>query len=146
MGGALAFALVAVAVHALGTALGGWAFLDENYSKQEHGQDLIAPMGVAWFTALFCWAPAGLQIACVVLVRNRRPWTRVALAVPMVFVAVSTAFTFLLSLTTGTPAMAAFVIFAVDVAALWALFGENGRRWFSVRGTEPASPRGGDLS
>lgn len=56
MPGAVVFVLVVVAVHALGTAFGGWAVVEENRSKQEHGQDLLMPMGMAWFLALFCWA------------------------------------------------------------------------------------------
>ncbi|WP_141662935.1 hypothetical protein [Streptomyces sp. Wb2n-11] len=55
MPGPLVFVLVTVTVHALGTAFGGWAILQENLSKQEHGQDLLTPMGMAWFVALFCW-------------------------------------------------------------------------------------------
>ena len=139
--GTLVFGLVVAVVHALGTAVGGWAILEENYSKQEHGQDLILPMGAAWFMALLCWGMAALQIACVVLARKRRPWIRVVLAVLTIFVAASMALGFLLSLATGAPSIVSLVIFVVDVAVLRVVLGETGRRWFSVRGTAPAPPR-----
>jgi len=138
MPGAVIFVLVVVAVHALGTAFGGWAVLEENRNKQEHGQDLLMPMGMAWFLALFCWGLAALLAACVVLARGRRGWVRVVLIVCLSFVAVSTAFAFLGSLTSGAPNLATFVVAGIDVAALWMVSGATGRGYFSVR--NPASP------
>ncbi|MFJ7075433.1 hypothetical protein [Streptomyces sp. NPDC098781] len=135
MPAAVVFVLVVVAAHALGTVIGGWAVLDENHSKQEHGQELLMPMGLAWFTALFGWALAALQVHCVVLARGRRPWIRVVLAVCLVFVALSTALGFLGSLAAGTPSVAVLLIAGIDVAAGWVVLGEKGRRWFSGGGT-----------
>ncbi|KAF4410270.1 collagen-like triple helix repeat-containing protein [Streptomyces lycii] len=141
--GALVFVLVIVAVHALGTAAGGWAVLDENYNKEEHGQDLLMPMGLAWFVAVFCWAMAALQAACVVLARRRRPWIRVVLAVCLAFLACSMFLAFMGSLAAGAPSLAAILVLGVDTAALWVVLGETGRRWFSARGpATPAAHRG----
>ncbi|GAA2500675.1 hypothetical protein [Streptomyces gobitricini] len=140
--GALVFALVVVVAHAVGTAFGGWAVLDENYSKREHGQDLIMPMGMAWFVALFCWGLAALQGACAVLAGRRRPWTRVVLVVCLAFVACSTLLAFIGSLASGAPSPAVLLVFCVDGAALWVVRGETARRWFSVRGPAPTPPRG----
>jgi len=134
MSGALVFVLVVVAAHALGTAFGGWAVLEENQNKQEHGQELLLPMGMAWFVALFCWGLAALQVVCVVLARKRRPWVRVVLIVCLGFMALSTGAGFLGSLAAGVPDLAVFVIACVDVAAVWMVSGEAARRYFSVRG------------
>ncbi len=142
MPGSLIFILVVVTAHALGTAFGGWALLEENRSKQEHGQDLLMPVGVAWFTALFCWALAALLVACVVLARRRRPWIRVVLIVCLSFVALSTSVAFLGSLASGAPSLAVFVIAGIDVAALWVVCGKTGRGHFSVRAQQPASRQG----
>ncbi|MEU0374189.1 hypothetical protein ABZ070_28830 [Streptomyces sp. NPDC006283] len=142
MPGALVFVLVVVAAHALGTVFGGWAVLEENQSKQEHGQDLLVPTGVAWFVALFCWGLAALQVVCVVLARKRRTWVRVVLIVCLAFVAFSTVVGFLGSLAAGAPSLAVFVIAGIDVAALWVVCGERGRHWFSVRSPAPTSPQG----
>ncbi|MEI5034020.1 hypothetical protein RB201_18550 [Streptomyces sp. S1A(2023)] len=140
--GALVFVLVVVVVHAVGTALGGWVVLDENYSKQEHGQDLILPMEMAWFVALFCWGLAALQVACVALSGRRRPWIRAVLAACLALVACSTLIGFLGSLLSGAPSLAVLLVFGIDAAALWVLFGGAAHRWFSVRGPAPTSPRG----
>lgn len=142
MPGALIFVCVIVTAHALGTVFGGWAILDENQSKQEHGQDLLLPMGLAWFVALFCWGLAALQLACVVLAHKRRSWIRVVLIVCLSFVVLSTAIGFLGSLASGAPSLAVFVIAGIDVAALWMVCGERGRHYFSVRSPAPTSPRG----
>ncbi|MDN3293006.1 hypothetical protein QWM81_02855 [Streptomyces ficellus] len=141
MTGALVFVLVIVTVHALGTAFGGWAILQENYSKQEHGQNLLMPMGMAWFVALFCWGMAALQVVCVVLARKRRPWVRVVLAVWLILVVFSTVLSFIGSLAAGTPSLAMLVVSGIDVVALWVVLGETGRRWFSVRSQAPTAPR-----
>ncbi|WP_143663814.1 hypothetical protein [Streptomyces sp. rh34] len=140
--GALVFVLVVVAVHAVGTALGGWVVLDENYSKQEHGQDLILPMDMAWFVALFCWGLAALQAACVALSGRRRPWTRAVLAACLALVACSTLIGFLGSLLSGAPSLPVLLVFGIDAAALWVLLGGTAHRWFSVRGPAPTTPRG----
>ncbi|MFK4221390.1 hypothetical protein [Streptomyces sp. NPDC020880] len=142
LSGSLVFVLVVVAVHAVGTALGGWVVLDENYSKQEHGQDLIMPMDMAWFVALLCWGLAVLQATCVALTGRRRPWTRSVLAVCLAFVACSTLIGFLGSLVSGAPSLPVLLIFGIDAAALWVMFGTTAHRWFSVRGPAPTSPRG----
>lgn len=142
MPGALIFVLVIVTAHALGTVFGGWAILEENQSKQEHGQDLLLPIGLAWFVALFSWGLAVLQVVCVVLARKRRFWVRVVLIVCLSFVALSTAVAFLGSLAAGVPSLAVFVIAGIDVAALWMVCGETGRHWFSVRSPAPTSPQG----
>ncbi|WP_344494439.1 hypothetical protein [Streptomyces enissocaesilis] len=140
--GALVLVLVVVVAHAVGTAFGGWAILDENYGKREHGQDLIMPMGLARFVAWFCWALAALQVACVVLAGRRRPWVRVVLAVCLAFVACSTLLAFVGSLASGAPSPAVLLVFGIDGAALWVVLGETARRWFSVRGPAPTSPQG----
>ncbi|MER7108319.1 hypothetical protein [Streptomyces sp. NPDC000229] len=140
--GALVFVLVVVVAHAVGTAFGGWAVLDENYSKREHGQDLIMPMGLAWFVALFCWGLAALQVACAVLAGRRRPWIRVVLAACLTFVACSMFLAFIGSLASGAPSPAVLLVFCIDGAALWVVLGRTARRWFSVRGPAPTSPRG----
>ncbi|MEU2572433.1 hypothetical protein ACIP3B_05135 [Streptomyces anulatus] len=140
--GALVFVLVVVAVHAVGTALGGWVVLDENYSKQEHGQDLILPMDMAWFVALLCWGLAALQAVCVALAGRRRPWTRAVLAAGLALVACSTLIGFLGSLLSGAPSLPVLLVFGIDAAALWVLLGGTAQRWFSVRGPAPTTPRG----
>ncbi|MFF8031529.1 MULTISPECIES: hypothetical protein [unclassified Streptomyces] len=142
MPGVLVFVLVVVAAHALGTVFGGWAIIEENRSKQEHGQDLLMPMSLAWFMALFCWGLAALLVVCVVLARGRRSWVRVVLIVCLSFVALSTIIAFLGSLASGAPSLAVFVIAGLDVAALWTVCGETGRHYFSVRGPAPTSARG----
>ena len=142
MPGVLVAVLVVVTAHALGAAFGGWAVLEENRSKQEHGQDLLLPWGLAWFTALFCWGLAALQIVCVVLARKRRAWVRVVLIVCLSFVALSTVVGFLGSLAADAPSLAMFVIAGIDVAALWMVCGETGRDYFSVRAPAPASGQG----
>jgi hypothetical protein len=142
MPGALIFVLVVVTAHALGTVVGGWAIIEGNQSKQEHGQDLLMPMGMAWFVALFCWGLAALMGVCVVLARKRRTWVRVVLIVCLSFVALSMVFAFMGSLASGAPSLAAFVITGLDVAALWMVSGEKGRHYFSVRSAAPTSPQG----
>jgi cation transport ATPase len=142
MPGALIFVLVVVAAHALGTAFGGWAVIEENRSKQEHGQDLLMPMAMAWFVALLCWGLAALQAVCVVLARKRGAWVRVVLIVCLAFVSLSTAVGFLGSLVAGTPSLPVFVIAGIDVAALWMVSGHRGRRYFSVGSPAPASSQG----
>ncbi|MGP4084924.1 hypothetical protein [Streptomyces sp. KR55] len=142
MPGALIFVLVIVTAHALGTVVGGWAIIEENQSKQEHGQELLLPMGMAWFVALFCWALAALMVVCVVLARGRRPWVRVVLIVCLSFAAFGTVFGFIGSLASGAPSLAMFVIAGVDVAALWMVSGEKGRHYFSVRSPAPTSLQG----
>ncbi|MGW3726359.1 hypothetical protein [Streptomyces sp. NPDC000851] len=142
MPGALIFVLVIVTAHAVGTVFGGWAIIEENQSKQEHGQELLMPMGMAWFVALFCWALAALMVACVVLARKRRTWVRVVLIVCLSFVAFGTVLGFLGSLASGAPSLAVFVIAGIDVAALWMVCGETGRHYFSVRSPAPTSLQG----
>ncbi|MCT2588802.1 hypothetical protein LHJ74_02415 [Streptomyces sp. N2-109] len=142
MPGALVLVLVLVTVHALGTAVGGWAVLDENHSKQDHGQDLLMPMGIAWFVALCCWGLAALQVVCVVLARRRRHWVRVVLAAWLIFVTLSMVLGLTGSLAAGTPSPAVLVILGIDVAALWVVLGETARHWFSVRSPAPISPQG----
>lgn len=142
MPGVLIFVLVIVTVHALGAVFGGWAVLDENQSKQEHGQDLLMPMGMAWFLALFCWGLAALQILCVVLARKRRVWVRVVLIVCLSLAALGTVFAFIGSLAAGAPGLGVFVVACVDVAALWTVSGETGRQFFSVRAPAATSRPG----
>lgn len=142
MPGALVFILVMVTLHALGSFFGGWVILDENQSKQDHGQDLLMPMAMAWLMALFCWGLAALQVVCVVLARGRRAWVRVVLIVCLSLGALGTAFAFLGSLTAGAPSLPAFVICGLDVAALWMVSGETGRRFFFVRAPAPTWPQG----
>lgn len=142
MPGALIFVLVVVAVHALGTAFGGWAVLEENQSKQEHGQELVMPMAMAWFVALFCWGLAALQVACVVLARGRRLWVRVVLIVCLAFVALGSALGSLGSLVAGAPSLPVFLIAGIDVWALWLVSGEKGRHYFSADSPAPTSPQG----
>ncbi|MDG9702034.1 hypothetical protein [Streptomyces sp. DH37] len=142
MPGVLVFVLVVVAVHALGAAIGGWAVLQENHGRREHGQEPLMPMGVAWFVALFGWGTAVLQSVCVVRARKRRPWIRAVLAVWLVLVAFSTALALIGSLAAGSPGLGMLVVLGVDVAALWVVLGETARRWFSVRGPSSASARG----
>ncbi|MCT9075147.1 hypothetical protein [Streptomyces fulvoviolaceus] len=139
---AIIFVLVIVTVNALSAALGGWAILQENYSKQEHNQDLLMPMGTAWFVALFCSGTAALQIVCVVLARRRRPWVNVVLVVWLIFVALSTAVGFLASLVSGAPSLAMLVLFGIDVVALWMALGNAAAYWFSVRGPAPTARQG----
>lgn len=135
MPGVIVFVLVIVAVHAVGTALGGLVLLQENYSKREHGQDLLMPMDAAWFAALFCWALAALQAVCVVLARKRRPWVGVVLAISLIFAALGTVVGFLGSLAAEAPSLTLLVVFAVDVVAVCLVLGETSGRWFSVRRT-----------
>ncbi|MDQ1050833.1 hypothetical protein [Streptomyces sp. V4I2] len=142
MPGALIFVLVIVTAHALGTVFGGWAVVEENQSKQEHGQDLLMPMATAWFVALFCWGLAALQAVCVVLARKRRAWVRVVLIVCLAFVSLGTVLGSLGSLVAGAPSLAVFVIAGIDVAALWMMAGERGRHYFSVGSPAPASSQG----
>ncbi|GAA2588813.1 hypothetical protein GCM10011428_72030 [Streptomyces violaceus] len=137
MPGAVILALVMVCGHALGYVFGGWALIDENRSKLEHGQDLLMPMAMAWCVALFLWGVAALQVACVVLARKRRYWVRVVLIVCLSFVALSMIVAFLGSLVGGVPSLPAFVIAGLDVAALWMVSGPSGHDYFSARG--PAS-------
>ncbi|NEY32583.1 hypothetical protein GTU99_10330 [Streptomyces sp. PRKS01-65] len=125
--------LVLVCVHALGAALGGWTVIDENQRKQDHGQDLLMPMATAWLLALFCYGLAALHLICVVLARGRRPWVRVALIVCLSVAALGMVLTFLGSLTAGAPSLPAFLFACLDVAAVWTVSGETGRRYFSVR-------------
>ncbi|WP_210593426.1 hypothetical protein [Streptomyces sp. GESEQ-35] len=142
MPGALIFVLVIVAAHALGTVIGGWAVIDENQNKQEHGQDLLMPMSMAWLVALFCWGLAALQVVCVVLARKRRSWIRVVLIVCLSFLALGTVFAFLGSLVSGAPSLPVFVIACLDLAALWMVSGETGRNYFSARSPAPTSFQG----
>lgn len=141
MPGAVILVLVIVTAHALGTAFGGWAILAENQSKQDHGQDLLLPWGVAWFVALFCWGLAASQVLSVVLAHKRRPWVRVVLIVFLSFITLSVALSFVVSLAAGVPSPAGFVILGIDVAALSMIWREPARHYFSVRGPAPASPR-----
>ncbi|GGX14260.1 hypothetical protein [Streptomyces lomondensis] len=135
--------LALVALHALGSAFGGWAILEENRSKQEHGQDLLMPMGMAWFMALIIWGLAALQVACVVLARKRRAWVRVVLIVCLSLASVGTTFAFIGSLTTGAPSLAAFLLACFDIAAVWTVSGETGRAYFSVRAPAHPAPHPG---
>lgn len=137
---ALVFVLVVASVHALGSVLGGWAILEENQSQREHGQDLLMPMGMAWFVALFCWGLAVLQAVCVVLARKRRSWVRVVLIVCLSLATLGTVLAFLGSLTAGAPSLVAFVVACADVAALWMVSGGTGSQFFSVRGPAPTAP------
>ncbi|MBO8196811.1 hypothetical protein JW613_00565 [Streptomyces smyrnaeus] len=143
MPGALVFVLVTVAVSALGTAYGSWTLLQENHSKQEHGQELLVPMGMAWFVALFCWGLAALEITCVVLARKRRPWVGAVLAGCLIFVVLATVVGFLGSLVAGAPNLAVLLVLGIDLVAVWVALGETARRWFSVRPPLPtAQPPG----
>ncbi|GGZ90588.1 hypothetical protein [Streptomyces bluensis] len=139
---ALVLVLVLVAVHALGAVFGGWAVIEENQNRQEHGQDLMLPWALAWFTALFCWGLAALLLGCVVLARGRRSWIRVVLIVCLSFMALSTVFGFLGSLASGAPSLAVFVIAGLDVAALSLVCGRTGRHYLSVRGSAPTYLQG----
>lgn len=139
---AIIFVLVIVTVNALGAALGGWAILQENYSKQEHSQDLLMPMGAAWFVALFCSGMAALQVVCVVLARRRRPWVNVVLVVWLIFVALSAVVGFLGSLVSEVPNLAMLVVFGIDVAALWMALGNSAAYWFSAPGPAPTARQG----
>ncbi|MER6010635.1 hypothetical protein [Streptomyces bluensis] len=139
---ALVLVLVLVVAHALGTAFGGWVLIEENQNKQEHGQDLLLPWALAWFTVLFCWGLAALQLGCAVLARGRRSWVRVVLIVCLSFMALSMAFAFLGSLASGAPNLAAFLIAGFDVAALTMVCGRTGRHYFSVRGSAPTYLQG----
>ncbi|MEE1931333.1 hypothetical protein V1J52_24755 [Streptomyces sp. TRM 70351] len=142
MPAALVLVLVVVALHALGTAVGGWALLQENTGKQEHGQDLLMPMGMAWSVALCCWGLAVLLAVCVVRARKRRPWVRVVFAGWLGLVAFSTLLGVVGSLASGGPSLAVLVLFGVDVSALWLVLGDTVHRWFSVRGPAPTPSRG----
>lgn len=133
MPGVLVFALVVVALHALATLLGGWVILDDNYTGQEHNQELLMPMHVAWFFAVFCWGLGAAQILCVVRARKRSPWIRVALIVFLGFTALSSIFGFVASVLADAYSPALLVMFGIDVAALWQVCGEDGGRWFSRR-------------
>lgn len=139
---ALVSVLVIVVAQALGTVFGGWAVIEENQNKQDHGQDLLMPWAMAWSTALFCWGLAALQLACVVLARRRRAWIRVVLIVCLSFMTLSTAFAFLGSLTSGAPNLAAFLIAGFDVAALKVVCGRTGRHHFAVRNSAPTYVQG----
>ncbi|MGW0732280.1 hypothetical protein [Streptomyces sp. NPDC002851] len=141
MPGTLIFVLVIVAMHALGSTFGGWAILEENQSKQDHGQDLLMPWSMAWFVALFCWGLAALQIVCVALAHKRRTWVRVVLIVCLSIVLLSTGLSFLGSLAAGAPSLAVLVVVAIDVAALWMVCGDPAHHYFSVRGPAPTSPQ-----
>ncbi|MFJ8592339.1 hypothetical protein [Streptomyces sp. NPDC093598] len=129
----LIWILVLVSAHALGTFFGGWAIIDENRSKLDHGQDPLMPMALAWLLALFCCGLAALQVTCVVLARGRRSWVRVALIVCLSIAALGMVFAALGSLTAGAPSLPAFLFAFADLAALWTVCGETGRRYFSVR-------------
>jgi hypothetical protein len=133
----LIFVLVLAGGHALGNVFGGWAVIDENQSKLDHGQDLLMPMAMAWFLALFCWGLAALQVACLVVARGRRLWVRVALIVCLSFAALGMVFASVGSLVAGAPSLPAFLIAFADLAALWTVSGETGRRYFSVRAPAP---------
>lgn len=140
---ALVAVLVLVVVHALGSGLGGWAVLEENENKREHGQELLMPTGMAWAVALISVGLAVLQIVCVVLARGRRLWVRAALAPCLALVALAMLFSLLSSMGSEEPSLAAFLLLVADVAALWVLLGETGRHWFSVPGTpRPPGPHG----
>jgi hypothetical protein len=129
--------LALVIFHALGNVLGGWTFIEENRSRQEHGQDLLLPTALAWLMALFCWGLAALQIACAVLARRRRTWIRVALIVCLSVLSLGVVFAFIVSMAAGAPSLAGFVLAGFDIAALWTVSGETGRAYFSVRGQAP---------
>ncbi|WP_146046238.1 hypothetical protein [Streptomyces cahuitamycinicus] len=129
----LIFILVLVCVQAIGTFFGGWAVIDENQSKLDHGQDPLMPMAAAWFLALFCCGLAALQITCVALARGRRPWVRVALIVCLSIAALGMVFAALGSLTAGAANLPAFLFAFADLAALRTVSGETGRRYFSAR-------------
>ncbi|MEV0224071.1 hypothetical protein [Streptomyces sp. NPDC050704] len=139
---AIVFVLVIVTLNALSMAFGSWALLQENYSKQEHNQDLLMPMDTAWFVALFCSGMAALQIVCVLLARKRRLWVNAVLAVCLIFVALATVVGFLASLLAGAPSLAMLVLFGIDVVAVWMLLGDSAGHWFSVRGSAPTSLQG----
>ncbi|MFI8194471.1 hypothetical protein ACIF8T_38115 [Streptomyces sp. NPDC085946] len=129
----LIFILVLVCVHAIGAFFGGWAIIDEVQSKLDHGQDPPMPMAMAWLLALFCCGLAALHITCVAMARGRRSWVRVALIVCLSIAALGTVLTFLGSLIAGAPSHPAFLFAFADLAALWTVSGETGRRYFSAR-------------
>ncbi|MFC9506259.1 hypothetical protein [Streptomyces sp. NPDC057002] len=133
----LIWILVLVCVHGIGTFFGGWAVIDENQSKLDHGQDPLMPMAMAWLLALFCCGLAALNITCAVLARGRRYWVRVALIVCLSLAALGMVFAFLGSLTAGAPSHPAFLVACADLAALWTVSGETGRQYFSVRAAAP---------
>ncbi|OEV03880.1 hypothetical protein [Streptomyces oceani] len=137
---ALFLVLVLVSVHALGTAIGGWTLLEENRSRQEHGQDLLMSAGAAWCVALGCWALSALLLLCVVRARQRRPWTRVVLVVSLLVVTPATAFAYVSALAAGGSSPPTLLILVLDVAALWVLLGDTAHRWFSVRRPPAAVP------
>ncbi|MEV5432552.1 hypothetical protein [Streptomyces sp. NPDC052701] len=128
----LVFVLLLVCVHAIGAVFGGWAILDEVQSKLEHGQDPSMPMATARLLALFCCGLAALHITCVAMARGRRSWVRVALIVCLSIAVFGTVFAFLGSLTAGAPSLPAFLFAFADLAALWTVSGETGRRYFSA--------------
>ncbi|MDG9712238.1 hypothetical protein [Streptomyces sp. DH10] len=133
----LIFVLVLAGAHALGNVFGGWAVIDENQSKLDHGQDLLMPMALAWFLALFCWGLAALQVVGVALARGRRLWVRVVLIVCLSFAALGMVLASVGSLAGGAPSLPAFLVAFADLAALWTVSGETGRRYFSVRAPDP---------
>ncbi|MFI6376855.1 hypothetical protein [Streptomyces sp. NPDC050546] len=134
----LIWILVLVCVHAIGSFFGGWAVIDENQSKLDHGQDPLMPMAMAWLLALFCCGLAALHLTCVALAHGRHAWVRVALIVCLSLAALGMVFVFLGSLAAGAPSPPAFLFACMDVAALWTVSGETGRRYFSVRAAAPA--------
>jgi len=134
MPGVVVFVLVIVALHALTSALGGWALLEENYSRQEHGQEALVPIGAAWFVALICWGLAGLNAVCVVLARKRRTSVRVLITVSQSFMAFSSLLGTGVSVAAGAPSPVLLVLLLADAAALFLVCGEHSRRWFSLSG------------
>lgn len=142
MPGGVIFALVVVALHALGTAFSGWAVLEENRNKQDHGQELLMPMGAAWLLALLFWCLAALLAFCVALARKRHAWIRTALTVWTILSLVAIGFLILASLTEGPPGAGMLAPFVVDAVVLWHLLGQDARDWFC--GPVPSGGEGGE--
>jgi hypothetical protein len=145
MPGAVVAVLVIVGLHAVLTLFGAWAVVDENYSKQEHGQELIMPMGAAWAVAAVSVGLAAFTLLCVVLARTRRPWIRVAFAVWLGFLVVAELLAFVVSASAGVPSTGALPVLFVDAVALWVVLGETSREWFLAPARASATPADGWL-
>lgn len=134
MPAAIVVALVVVALRALTLLVGGWFILEENYSQQEHNQELLMPMSAAWLFAVLCGGLAAAQVYCVVRARGRRAWIRVVLIVFLSLMAFSSVVGIVVSVAAGAASPGTLAFLGADVGALSIVGGAHGRRWFSASG------------
>lgn len=146
MPGAVVGVLVIVGLHALMTVFGAWAVVSENYSKQEHNQELIMPMGAAWGVAAVSAGLAAFTLLCVALARTRRPWIRVVFAVWLGFLMVAELLAFIVSLGFGAPNTGALPVLFIDAVGLWTVLGDTAREWFLTPARPADTPPDGWMS